>query len=178
MQNNFFLELIPLIVFFVIYYVTKDIFFATGFCIAASWCQLLLYKIKFNHISKNTWISTILITVFGGLTVILHNKTFVMLKPTVLFWLIGISLLIGQAIGKNMIKLTFNKEVDLSERIWNRLNIAWGLYFIFLGILNLFIAFNFSEYMWVKFKVFGSLTLTFIFTLICIVVVSIYRKKA
>ncbi|HMT02132.1 MAG TPA: septation protein IspZ, partial [Burkholderiales bacterium] len=81
-------------------------------------------------------------------------------------------------IGKNMIKLTFNKEVDLSERIWNRLNIAWGLYFIFLGILNLFIAFNFSEYMWVKFKVFGSLTLTFIFTLICIAVVSIYRKKA
>lgn len=177
MQNNIFLEMIPLIAFFAVYYITKDIFLATGVCIIASWGQLLFYKIKFKHISKNTWISTILISVFGGLTIGLHDKTFVMLKPTVLFWLIGISMLVGQVIGKNMIKLTLSKEINLPNKVWSSLNIAWGLFFIGLGALNLFIAFNFSEDMWVKFKVFGSLILTFTFMIISGVAITFYRKK-
>src|SRR3990167_10978658 len=99
MQNNLFFEILPLIAFFTANYLTKNIFLATAICIIMSWSSLILCRIKYRKISKNTWLSTVLITIFGGLTIILHNKTFVMLKPTVLFWLIGFGLIIGQIMG-------------------------------------------------------------------------------
>ncbi len=155
MQNNFIFELIPLIIFFSVYYFTKNLFIATGVLIVVSWIQLIFYKIKYKNISKNTLISTILITIFGGLTIALHNKTFVMLKTTILFFIFGTSLLIGQLIGKNPIRLMLSKEITLPEKIWSHLNIMWVSFFYALGLLNLYIAFNLSEYIWVKFKVFG-----------------------
>ena len=169
--------MLPLIIFFVVYYFTKNIFLATGVIIVASWLQLLICKVKYKYISKNTWISTILISVFGGLTVILHNKTFVMLKPTVLFWILGTSLLIGQFMGKNGIKLMLGKEISVPEKIWNRLNASWGIFLLLMGGLNLFVALNFSEYFWVKFKVFGSLSLFILFTLISAGVILTAQNK-
>lgn len=177
MQNNFLFEMLPLVAFFMVYYITKNIFMATAVCIVASWIQLIFCKIRYKHISKNTWISTILITIFGGLTIILHNKTFVMLKPSVLFWIIGTSLLISQAIGKNGIKLMLEKEISLPNKIWNALNMAWGLFFLLMGFINLYVAFNFSEYVWVKYKVFGSLALTLAFMIITVSVVYILQKR-
>ncbi|MDQ5921745.1 MAG: intracellular septation protein [Pseudomonadota bacterium] len=177
MQNNLFFEMLPLVAFFGVYYFTKNIYLATAICIVASWLQLLLCKFKYNHISKNTWISTVLITVFGGLTIILHNKTFVMLKPTLLFWIMGVSLLIGQIAGKNGIKLMLGKEIHLPNSFWAKLNLAWALFFITMGGINLFIAFNYPEDIWVKFKVFGSLGLSIIFTAITAIAVFITQKK-
>lgn len=177
MQNNLFFEMLPLVAFFAVYYFTKNLYLATGVCIIASWAQLFICKIKYNHISKNTWISTILITVFGGMTIILHNKTFVMLKPTVLFWIIGASLLIGQIAGKNGVRMVLSKEVNLPDSFWKKLNIAWGIFLIFMGGLNLFVALNFSEYVWVKFKVFGSFGLLVFFMLITAIVIMVVQKK-
>ncbi|MBP9742865.1 MAG: septation protein IspZ [Burkholderiales bacterium] len=177
MQNNPLFEMVPLVIFFGIYYFTKNIFWATGACIIASWAQLLFYKIKYNSISKNTWLSTLLITIFGGLTIILQNKTFVMLKPTLLFWIMGGSLLIGQTLGKNGIKLMLSKEINLPNSFWSKLNLSWGLFFIAMGGLNLLVAFNFSEYVWVQFKVFGSLVLSIIFTIITAIAIFITQKK-
>jgi intracellular septation protein len=178
MQNNIFFELLPLIAFFVIYYITKNLFIATAVCMVASWIQLILFKLKYKKVAKNIWLNTILITVFVGLTLILHNKTFIMLKPTVLFALIGISILIGQAAGKNGIKLLLAKEITVPDSLWNKINIAWGIFFIILGILNLVVALNFSEYFWVKFKVFGTTSLSILFLLICAIILIIQQKKA
>lgn len=177
MQNNFLFEMLPLVAFFAIYAITKNLYLATACCILASWLQLILCKVKYKHISKNTWLSTILITVFGGLTIILHNKTFVMLKPSVLFWIIGISMLVGQFMGKNSIKLMLAKEMELPESLWSKLNLSWAIFFLVMGIINLVVAFNFSEYTWVKFKVFGSLGLTLLFTLLTVLIVFISQKN-
>jgi intracellular septation protein len=177
MQNNFLFELLPLLAFFAVYYVTKNLFLATAICIIASWTHVLFCKIKYHKISKNIWLSTSLITIFGGLTIILHDKTFVMLKPTLLFWLIGGSLLIGQAMGKNGIELILAKELSLPKPVWAKLNSAWGLFFIGLGGLNLYVAFNCSEYVWVKFKVFGGLILTLAFVIICGIFIVVQQKK-
>jgi intracellular septation protein len=177
MQNNLFFEMLPLAAFFIVYYITKNLYIATAICIIASWIQLIFCKLKFKHVSKNTWISTILITIFGGLTIVLHNKTFVMLKPTVLLWIIGVSMLIGQAVGKNGIKLMLQKEISLPDQIWGKLNLAWGLFFIVMGFINIFVAFNFSEYVWVKYKVFGSMALTIMFMLITVVFAFILQKR-
>lgn len=163
MQNNLLFEMLPLLAFFIVYYISKNLFIATGICIIASWLQVILCQIKYKHVNKNTWISTILITAFGGLTIILKNKTFVMLKPTVLFWIIGLSLLTSQMLGKNAIKLMLQKEINLPNKIWAILNLFWVLFFILMGFLNLYVAFHFSEATWVKYKVFGSLGIMLIF---------------
>jgi len=166
MQNNLLFELLPLIGFFAIYYFTKNIFLATLVCIILSWIQLILYKVLYKKISKNTWLSTLLITIFGGLTVILHNKTFVMLKPTVLYWIMAISLFVSAKLGKNGIKMLLSEQIQLPEKSWEQVNLLWVSFFIVMGALNLFIAFTFSEDIWVKFKVFGGLGLMLFFTLI------------
>ncbi|MBY0380245.1 MAG: septation protein IspZ [Burkholderiales bacterium] len=177
MQNNLFFELIPLIIFFIIYYITKNIFLATGTCIIVCWLQVLFCKLKYNKITRNLWISTILITLFGGLSVMLHNKTFIMLKPTALYWLIAGFMLISQLLGRNLIKSTLDKEIQLDDSVWNKLSIAWSLFFIAMGALNIFVVFNFSEYTWVKFKVFGTITLILAFGILSGLYVYLNTKK-
>ena len=166
MQSNLLLEMFPLIGFFAVYYFSKNIFTATLVCICASWLQLGFYQLKYKKIAKNTWISTLLISVFGGLTVILHNKMFIMLKPTLLYWIFAASLLISAKMGKNGIKLLLQEQIKLAEKTWSQLNWLWIAFFSLMGILNLVIAYNFSEYLWVQFKVFGGLGLMLLFTLI------------
>lgn len=177
MQTSLLFELIPIIAFFAAYYLSKNIFMATLVCIIASYFQLLLHKIKYKKIPLKLWISTLLITILGGFTIALHNKAFVMLKPTALFWLIGISMLIGQLVGKNGLKLLLQKELELPNKSWDSLNIAWGIFFIVLGIMNLIVAFNCPEYTWVKFKTFGSPILMTIFTLITSIVTYLRAKS-
>ncbi len=156
MQNNFFFEMLPLIAFFAVYYFSKNLFLATAVCIVASWIQLLAYQILYKRIGKNTWISTILITVFGGLTIAFHNKTFVMLKPTVLYWIFATTLLVSAKMGKNAIQLLLQEHCKLKPELWKQLNYFWVIFFVALGFLNLAVALNCSEYVWVKFKVFGE----------------------
>lgn len=176
MKNNFLIETLPLIAFFAAYFITKNIYIATITCIIASWLQVLITKLTVKKISKNTWISTILITVLGTLTVALHNKMFIMLKPTMLYWIFGVGLLIADKIGKNPLKSLLQEQITLDEKSWSQITFLWVAFFLFMGILNLVIAFNFSEYLWVKFKVFGSLILTVIFTIITGLVINIKTK--
>ncbi|HCY39187.1 MAG: Inner rane-spanning protein YciB [Pseudomonadota bacterium] len=164
MKNNMLFEMFPLVSFFLVYYFTKNIYTATLVCIIASWLQLILYKILYRKIGKNTWISTILITLFGGLTIALHNKTFVMLKPTMLYWIFGVSLFISARLNKNGIKLLLKDQIQLDDKTWDQVNLLWVSFFILMGALNLFIAFHFSEYVWVQFKVFGGFALMLLFT--------------
>lgn len=178
MQNNLFFETLPLIAFFAIYYFSKNIFLATAVLIVISWGQLIICKIKYKTISKKLWAATALITLFGGLTILLHNKLFIMLKPTALYWVIGVGMFVGQKLGKNGFKMMLEKEVHLPDRIWNQLNTAGAIFFILLGGLNLFVAFNFSESVWVKFKVFGCIGITIAFVIGCAIYVSIYHKKS
>lgn len=171
MKNNFFIEMMPLIAFFAAYYITKNIYIATIVCIIASWIQVAIAKITTGSISKMTLLSAVLITVLGSLTVALHNKTFIMIKPTMLYWIFGVGLFISNKIGKNPIKMLLQEQVSLDDKGWNQINLLWVCFFIFMGILNLVIAFHFSEYLWVKFKVFGSLIMMIVFTLITGVVI-------
>lgn len=171
MPNKLLFEMFALVAFFVVYYFTKNMFLATEICIIASWLSLITQKLKYKVIPKNTWLSAILITAFGGLTIVLHNKTFVMIKPTVLFWILGFGLIIGQFLGKNSLELMLKNEISIPHKLWKKLNIAWGVFFITMGGLNLYVALNFSEYIWVKFKVFGSMSLTIIFGLITGIIV-------
>lgn len=166
MHQNILFEMFPLIAFFAVYYFTKNLFTATIVCIIASWLQLLAYQLVYKKIAKNTWLSTGLITILGGLTVVLHNKTFVMLKPTVLYWLFGISLYLAAKMGKNGIQLLFQGQIQLPQQEWQKINWLWIGFFILMGILNLIVAYYCREAIWVNFKVFGGLALMLVCSLI------------
>jgi intracellular septation protein len=175
MKNNTLIELLPLIAFFVVYYFTKNIFVATAVCIVASWLQLAFVKITTKTISRNTWLSTLLITVFGGLTIIFHNKTFIMIKPTILYWIFAVGLITAEKLGKAPIKSLLQEQISLPESSWKLITYLWVGFFIFMGVLNLAVAYLFNEFIWVKFKVFGGLGLTILFTIITALVIN--RRK-
>jgi intracellular septation protein len=116
------------------------------------------------------WVSLVMIMVFGSLTIFLHDKTFIQLKPTALYWLFSGALLISvQFFNKNWIQILMGKQVTLkpnhSHSIWRKLNLAWSIFFFVMGALNLYIAFEYSEDAWVNFKLFGSTGLLIIFVI-------------
>jgi intracellular septation protein len=117
------------------------------------------------------WVSLVMILVFGSLTIFLHDKTFIQLKPTALYWLFSSALFISaQFFNKNWIQVLMGKQVSLkpesSSSVWHRLNLAWATFFFLMGVLNLYIAFEYSEETWVNFKLFGSTGLLLVFVII------------
>ena len=102
--------------------------------------------------------------VLGGATLLLHDKRFIMWKPTAVNWVFGLTFLGSQFIGeKNLVRRMMEHAISLPSAIWIRLNLSWALFFFALGLANLYVAFNFAEDIWVKFKLFGMMGLTLIF---------------
>jgi len=159
-----FFEFIPLIIFFAVYKM-QDIYAATLALIISTALLLAISYIKNKRVEKMHLISFVLILVFGGLTLVLRDDHFIKWKPTVINWLFGIVLLVSQfAFNSPLIKKMLGKEMTLPDQVWSKVNVAWALFFILCGCLNLYIAFSFSEAFWVNFKVFGLLGLTLVFT--------------
>ena len=156
-------DMFPVILFFVAYKMA-DIFVATAVAIVASLAQIAWLKVRRHPVENMQWVSLGIIVVFGGMTLVLHDETFIKWKPTVLYALFAIALVVGRyAMDRNLIEAMMGKQIRLPARIWDRLNIAWVLFFVFLGALNLVFAFRFSTDVWVNFKLFGSLGLTVLF---------------
>jgi intracellular septation protein len=109
------------------------------------------------------WASLAIIVVFGGLTLVLRDKTFIQWKPTVLYWLFGAVLAGGALGGRNLIRSMLSEQVQLPEPVWTRLNWSWVAFFAFMGAANLYVAYNFSESAWVNFKLFGGMGLMLAF---------------
>ncbi|MHB1592447.1 MAG: septation protein A [Sulfuricella sp.] len=142
------------------------ILIATAVAIVATFGQIGWVHFRHGKADKMLWISLVIITVFGGATLLLHDETFIKWKPTVLYWLFASMLLIGQIVfRKNLIKSMMEKQMVLPENIWHRLNLGWAIFFIVVGFVNLYVAFNFSTDTWVNFKLFGILGLMLVFVL-------------
>ncbi len=160
---KFLFDLFPVILFFVAYKFA-DIYTATGVAIAATFAQIGWVHFRHGKVDKMLWVSLGLIVVFGGMTLLLRDPTFIKWKPTVLYWLFAVVLL-GSALlfKKNLIRAMMEKQVALPERVWSNLNLAWAGFFAFMGMLNLYVAYNFSESDWVNFKLFGGMGLMLAF---------------
>jgi intracellular septation protein len=138
------------------------IMLATVAVIVGSIVQIIWAKLHYKKVDNTLWISAILVTTLGGMTLYFQNDAFIKWKPTLLYWTFA-TLLIGARLftDKNIIKMMMGKEINLPESIWNKLNIAWAIFFSFLGALNLYVAFNFSIDTWASFKLFGTMGLMF-----------------
>lgn len=158
-------DLFPIILFFVAYKLV-DIYAATAVAIAASFAQIGWLKLRAKPIEPMQWTGLAIIAVFGGLTLLWHDETFIKWKPTVLYGLFAAALLVSRyALRKNLIEAMMSKQVKLPDPVWDRLNLAWIAFFAFLGVLNILIAYRFSTDVWVNFKLFGSLGLTVLFVI-------------
>ncbi|SIS48339.1 septation protein A [Neptunomonas antarctica] len=168
------LDFLPIIIFFGVYKYTGDIIMATAILIPATLIQLLYTWIKEHKIEKMQLVTLALVVIMGGATVIFQDKTFIQWKPTVVNWLFGMAFLGSQFIGpKTIIERIMAANIELPSNAWRTLNLAWVFFFLSMGIINLFVAYNFSEETWVNFKLFGMLGLTVIF----IVIQGLYMSK-
>lgn len=162
-MNKFLFDLFPVILFFIAFKFF-GIFTATAVAIAATIAQIIYCKIRHGKVEKMLLVSGAIIGVLGGVTLLLHDKTYIMWKPTVLYWILAAVLLISKPFfKKNFIQQMMAKMIDAPTTIWNRLNLVWAIFLILLGFLNLYVAFNYDENTWVNFKLFGVTAIMFIF---------------
>lgn len=173
---KFFIDLLPVIIFFAIYKYT-DIFYATFSAIIVSiFLAIITYLIK-KKIEKMVLINTLLITILGGLTILLKDNTFIMWKPTAIYWLFALVLIVSQLLfKKNLMKQMLGKQVTLQDHAWNHISMNVIIFMIGIGILNLYVAFNFDENTWVNFKLFGITFLLFIFMIYLAIYISKENK--
>lgn len=140
------------------------ILLATIVVILATVLQIAWVWFRHRKVDTMLWVSLVLVTVFGSATLIFHDETFIKWKPTILYWIFAATLLgSAQFLGRNLIYTMLEKQMQLPTRLWAKLNYAWAVFFTVMGVLNLYVAFNFSTAIWVNFKLFGGMGLMFLF---------------
>ena len=139
---------------------------ATVVVILATLAQILWLVVRGRKIDKMLWVSLGLVTLLGGATIYFHSESFIKWKPTVLYWVMGAALLIGQLVfGKNGIQSLMGAQMTLPDPVWRTLNFSWVGFFALMGVLNLWVAFSFPTATWVNFKLFGGMGLMLAFVL-------------
>ena len=162
---KFLFDLFPVILFFIVYKFF-GIYAATATAIIATIVQIGWVKYRHGKVDGALIASGVIIVVFGGATLLLHDESFIKWKPTVLYWLFAISLVgTNLLFKKNLIRSLMDKKISMPEKIWDKLNLAWAIFFAVLGCLNLYVAFNFSTDTWVNFKLFGTMGLMLLFVI-------------
>lgn len=173
-------EFLPILAFFIAFK-AFDIYVATGVAIAITLLQMMWLLWKKQPISKMQIFNFIVILVFGGLTIFLHDESFIKIKPTILYWSFALVLGISfYGFKKNLIQSVMGKELHLNTEhpgsIWAKVNLSWIVYFVFLGGLNLYVANQFSQDVWVNFKL-STIGLLVIFVVLQGIWLSKYIKN-
>ena len=169
---KFLFDLFPLILFFGAFKL-YGIYAATLAAIIGSVLQVGFYWLKTRTFEKMHVITLVIILVMGGLTLFLKDDRFIKWKPTILYWIFSVIILGSQFIGKSTVmEKLMGKQITMPKSIWSKVNLSWGVFFLVVGILNVYVAFYYggSEMteqartdLWVNFKVFGLMALTLVF---------------
>lgn len=170
-------DLFPVILFFAVFKLF-GIFAATATAIAATTIQILWTKWRHGKVDTMLWVSFGIIALFGGATLLLHDETFIKWKPTVLYWFFAVALLFSNLLfGKNLMRAMLHEKIALPSRIWDHVNLSWGLFFAVLGVVNLYVAFNYTTDTWVSFKLFGATGMMLLFILLQSLALSKYIEE-
>jgi intracellular septation protein len=170
-------DLFPVLLFFVVFKLF-GVYPATAAAIAATTAQVAWEKWRNGKVDTTLWVSLGIIVIFGGATLLLHNENFIKWKPTILYWFFASAILISRAfLDKNLMRALLHTKMDLPDRVWHYLNLAWSAFFATLGCLNLYVAFHFSMDVWVDFKLFGTVGLMLVFVVLQVVILSKYLKE-
>jgi intracellular septation protein len=153
------------------------IYLATFTAIIASVGQIAWVKLSGRTVETMLWVSLGIIVVFGGATLWLHDESFIKWKPTVLYWIFAGAIFGAALFGRNLIRSVMGEQMELPELAWSRLNLSWGSFFAVMGVVNLWVAYNFSTDDWVNFKLFGSMGLMLVFVIAQGMLISRYLDK-
>ncbi len=171
---KFLFDLFPVIVFVGIYWYGaggdgdshQAVLAATGGAIVASILQVAYLAIRYRRVEKMYLVTAGLLLVLGGATLAFQDERFIKWKPTAVNWAFALAFIGSELFtAKNLIRRMLEGQIEVPDPIWTRLNHAWTGFFILMGALNLWVAFTYPTDIWVNFKLFGVLGLTFIFAL-------------
>jgi intracellular septation protein len=160
---RFIFDFILILAFFIAYKVWS-LYVATAVIMVGSALQLLFHRWHDGKWDKTSLYLAIVIWVLGAFTLGLHDSTFIKWKPTIIYWVISGTCFTSTLMGKTPVlqKLLGNK-ITLPDFAWNKLNLAWGWFFLFLGALNIYVLMAFSTNVWVYFKLIGCVGLSILF---------------
>ncbi len=169
---KFILDLFPIVLFFGAYKLA-DIYTATAVLMAATLVQsAIMYKLE-RKLATMQKITLVLVLGFGALTLGLHDERFIKWKPTLLYAGLATALVVGQVLlKKNFLQLLLGSQLKLPAPVWQRLNLTWMLYCVFMASLNAYVAAYFSTEDWVNFKLWG-----YVFPLVFIVSQGVYIAR-
>jgi intracellular septation protein len=186
------LEFIPVALFFIAYSMSGEvwsigsftlqfdgIYTATAVLMAATLVQLLLTLAIKRTVEKRLLLLAAVILATGGLTLVLHNKIFIQWKPTIFNWILAAVFLGSSWFGerKTLLQRMLGSQISLPENIWQRLNHVWIVYFILVGIANLVVAYEFSESIWVSYKLYSSIGFTLLISAITAIIMAPHLKE-
>lgn len=179
------LDFLPIVIFFLVYksapevvslispllseeqirlFTDMPIILATLVLIPATLLQVVYVRLTTGKVEKMHLVTLALVVILGGATIALQDKTFIMWKPTVVNWLFAAAFLGSQWFtSKSLLQRMMDQALTLPDNVWVRLNYAWVTFFVISGLANLYVAYQFSEEIWVDFKLFGLLGLTVLF---------------
>ncbi len=186
---KFFLDFFPVLLFFLVYKFFGDIppdlvnmanslpvvevnpeeprdaiYFATLVLILATILQNITHYLLYGKLEKMHLISLGILIAFGSLTLAFKDPLFIKWKVSIFNWFFGAAIIGSQFIGKKpLIERMMAQAISVPKKIWRRVNMSWGLFFILVGVVNIYVAYNYSEETWVDFKLFGVLGMTFVF---------------
>jgi intracellular septation protein len=139
------------------------IFVATAVFMVAIVIAFVVSYVLTRHLPVMPLVTAIIVLVFGSLTLVLHDELFIKLKPTIIYLLFGAVLLGGLAFGKPLLGMVFDSVFHLTDEGWRKLTLRWALFFLALALLNEIVWRTQTTDVWVSFKVFGVVPLTFLF---------------
>lgn len=168
---NMLFEFFPLLLFLGAL-LLRDIYTAVVVLMVTMPIGLLIKRIRTGSLDKMYMWSTVFALFFGALTLYFRNPYFTYWKPTAFYWAVGIAFLASTWVGEKPLARRFFGLVEglnlekITTTQWIRLNYVWVLFFAVAGILNIYVAYNYSEKTWGTFKVFGLMALTFVFMVV------------
>lgn len=165
-----FLDFLAVFLFFIAFKF-YGIYVATVVGVAASFLQAIIYRFIKKEWDYKQVVTFFVFAAFGGLTLYFHNPIFVKWKPTIVFWIFALIMLFSQffmqkPIMQRLLESALENTHTSPQHIWRRINVAWILFFILLGSINLYIAYFYSNDAWVNFKFYGIFSAILVFTLL------------
>lgn len=183
---KFLFDFFPLLAFFVAFYLPEDreqgIYLATMTIMVATFIQITAYWLLYRKFEKMHLITFAVVLVFGALTIYLKDERFIKWKPTIVNWCFALAFIGSHFIGDQTL---FQRIINMGENrlvlpagVWRRLNISWACFFVFLGLVNLYVAYSFSTEFWVNFKAWGMTLINIIFLAGVFVYIYLHIKQA
>lgn len=172
------LDIISLTLFFITY-TLYDIFYATGVMMITYTVVFAYSYITTKKLDKTILATWLLVVILGGLTISLHNATYIKYKPTLIYWFFAIVFHISPYLKdeKSIMERLSGHNIELPKNVWNNLNRIWLTFFYLLGFINIYVAYYYTEKQWVYFKTFGCLGLLMVATIIQVIYMAKYLKQ-